>query len=194
MAKEAITRLGYKLLNPEREYFSIKKEDKEAIEEIINYYNATQQLSLDSNKLLFKFMYYTFMRCCVNNRGKKMKDIMQILQDEIINTDENILLEFLSDEIDLSRWQSICESIGINANNISPEVEEKNQKLIEENKNKFIELVKKPYTSNEAFKLIQGWFSDLLLKHQAKEANAHPMQFTKDEIDKLHKNFSSYGK
>lgn len=189
MAKEAIKRLGYKILKPDREYFSIKKEDREAIEEIINYYNATQQISLDSNKLLLKFMYYTFMRCCVNNRGKKMKDIMQILQDEIISVDENILLGFLADEIDLSKWTAICESVGIKTENISNEVEANNEELLESNKDKFIELVKKPYTADEAYKLIQGWFSDLILKHQAKEFNVHPNQISKEDKEKLYKNF-----
>lgn len=189
MAKEAIKRLGYKILKPNREYFSIKKEDREAVEEIINYYNATEQLSLDSNKLLLKFMYYTFMRCCVNNRGKRMKEIIQIITDEIINTDEKLLLCFLSDEIDLSKWTSICESVGINLNNISNEVEAKNEEILEANKDKFIELVKKPYTSKEAHKLIKSWFSDLILKHQAKEVNVHPAQLTGEQKQTLYKKF-----
>lgn len=189
MAKEAIKRLGYKILKPDREYFSIKKEDREAVEEIINYYNATEQLSLDSNKLLLKFMYYTFMRCCVNNRGKRMKDIIGIITDEIINTDETLLLGFLADEIDLSKWTAICESVGINLDNISTEVEANNDKLLKANKDKFIELVKKPYTSDEAHKLIKSWFSDLILKHQAKEANVYPSQLNEQDKENLYKNF-----
>ena len=190
MAEKSIRRLGVKILNSKNDYFSIKKEDKEAIKEIINYYNAIEQSTLESNELLMKFMYYTLMRAIEKNRDKKLKEIIEMISKEIMFSESSLLLEFLDNEIELVRWLKVCEKVGINMSDINADDTDK----LKQHQKKLIEVVKNPYTSDEAFKLVQSWYVDLILKHEAIKSGVHPSQFKKSETEKLHKNFSTFGK
>ena len=193
MALKSIKRLAVKILGTDKQYFSIKDEDKNAIKEIVNYYNATHKMAFENNELLIKFMMYSLMKASVNNRGKSLKEIFRIIETEIINTDTELLKTFLNAEINLSIWDKKLKSIGTDIQeNAFKDSKDDINKLTSEQRQSLLETLKKPYTDDEVYKIMQGWLADMIIGNKAKQDGTHPQDFTKEQINKLHENYSTY--
>ena len=195
MITKNIKRLAIKIIGNKKDYFSIKDEDKNAIKEIINYYNSTHQMAFENNELLIKFMMYSLMRCSAKNRGKSLKEIFRIITFEIIKTDTEVLKTFLNSEINLSIWIKKMSDIGIDITDSDyKQTNEQIEYLTPIEKESFLEALKNPFTDDEVYRLIQSWLADIIIGDKSMQDKTHPLNLEKEQIEKLQEKYLTYEK
>lgn len=162
MIEKSINRLGTKILSKDSTYFSIKDDDRKAMSEIINYYNATNSLALESNELAVKQAMFILMKSIEKNRDKKLKEIIQLIAKEVAFCNFRVLKEFLSMEIDLTRWVKVCREVGVDIEN----PKENDVEKMATKRKELIEVVINPFNPDDCEKIVKSFLGEIIIRSE----------------------------
>lgn len=108
MIEKSIKRLQFKL---SKDKCYVDKEDREALNTIIDYYNETESYNINNAKLFTKLWINEFLKLTVLHKFTAKSALKRI--EEILSKDINEYYDVLIEEIKFKRFFSECYKLGI---------------------------------------------------------------------------------
>ncbi len=162
--KYAITRLKQKF---SRNTITVDGIDREAINEIIDFYNFTQERTMKENKLFHKLFMYTFLnRVIINGDSTEMalSNIETVLKQPLSQYQKSLV-----DNSNYFKTKKLLEGLGFNDEfpvNLTENDIEENEKIINDNRESILKSLFGGFSAEKAMTFIEDNVGEMILKYR----------------------------
>lgn len=164
MAKYAILRLKNKLLDPKKKSFRIYEDDRKAMVEIIKYYNATAESTLQNNELLTKCLLVITVKELIKADNKSIGETMNEVFKKTQRYDLNFLYDFVSGLMDSKEWENLTKEVGMAERPHWEKISEADKKILEYNQDKFVKKLTNKKTPEHVCDLLKEMVAFIIQK------------------------------
>lgn len=162
--KYAITRLKQKF---SRNTVTVDGIDREAINEIIDFYNFSQERTMKENKLFHKLFMYTFLnRVIINGDSTEMalSNIETVLKQPLSQYQKSLV-----DNASYFKTKKLLEGLGFNDElpvNLTESDIEENEKIINDNREFILKSLFGGFSAEKAMTFIEDNVGEMILKYR----------------------------
>lgn len=162
--KYAITRIKNKF---SRNTVTVDSVDREAINEIINFYNFNQEKVMKENKLFHKLFIYTFLNRVMihdNSTDMALSNIENILKQPL-----DQYYKTFSDNVNYFKTKKLLADLGFKDElpiDLTGEDIEDNERIISENRDLVLKSILGRFSPDKAMEFIKDNVGELIIKYR----------------------------
>lgn len=164
MAKYSIIHLQKKILSENAKHFYINDKDRDAIKEIIHFYNAIETDTIADNKLTTKLLLLVVLNELKKSDGKDIEQTLNEVYKLIISTNLDKLYDFVASYYDAKKWDNLSKKVGMTREYHFEDWSESDKNILEYNENEFKRLILEPFSTKNLHDLFRSMLAFIIQK------------------------------